>query len=237
MTLLEVEDVRAGYGEFEALHGVSIRVAEGETLAVIGANGAGKSTLLKVIAGALRARSGHIAFDGDRLDEGRAHERVGEGIVLVPEGRRIFPGMTVMENLEMGAYARRAKRADLQPDLDRVFGLFPRLAERRRQAAGTLSGGEQQMLALGRALMMSPRLLMMDEPSLGIAPMLVEEIYRTISGLGEQGQTILLAEQNVGECLEVSDRTYVLQTGSIVRSGPSSELRQSEDVREAFLGI
>jgi branched-chain amino acid transport system ATP-binding protein len=230
--LLRVSDVSVDYSGALALDGVSLEVHAGEVVGVIGNNGAGKTTLLKAISGLVACR-GRIEIGDEVISGLPAHEIPARGIAHVPEGRRLFPQLSVEDNLQLGAYTVRTS-AD---DLDRVYRLFPRLAERRRQPAGTLSGGEQQMAAIGRALMMNPKLLMLDEPSLGLAPVLVEQIYATIADLRGEGNTILLVEQNVAECLEVTDRAYVLQTGSIVRSAPSDELRGSEDIREAFLGI
>lgn len=231
--MLRVSDLSVDYSGALALEGVTLEVNEGEVVGVIGNNGAGKTTLLKAISGLVTCR-GKIEMDGQTISGLQTHEIPSRGIAHVPEGRRLFPYLTVEDNLALGAYGRRAPEPE---DLDRIYSLFPRLGERRTQQAGTLSGGEQQMAAIGRALMLRPRLLLLDEPSLGLAPMLVEQIYETIKELRDQGQTILLVEQNVAECLEVSDRAYVLQTGSIIRSGPADELRESEDIREAFLGI
>jgi branched-chain amino acid transport system ATP-binding protein len=231
--LLRVEDLSVYYAGAVALDGASLEVDDGEVVGVIGNNGAGKTSLLRAISGMVE-RKGSITMQGQEISSLLPHEIPSLGIAHVPEGRRLFPYLSVEDNLALGAYA--GDQAGVE-DFERVYELFPQLKERRGQAAGTLSGGEQQMTAIGRALMLRPKLLMLDEPSLGLAPMLVESIYKTIGQLGGQGQTILLVEQNVGECLEVSDRTYVLQTGRIVRSGSSEELRASEDVREAFLGI
>jgi branched-chain amino acid transport system ATP-binding protein len=231
--LLRVSNVSVDYGGALALRSVSLEVGEGEAVGVIGNNGAGKTTLLKAISGLVRYE-GTIEMDGRDLSSLAAHEIPARGIAHVPEGRRLFPLLSVEDNLALGAFS---KGRPLAEDFERVYTLFPRLAERRAQAAGTLSGGEQQMAAIGRSLMLRPKLLIMDEPSLGIAPMLVDAIYETIEDLAREGQTLLLVEQNVAECLEVTDRTYVLQTGSIVRSGSSEELLKSEDIREAFMGI
>jgi branched-chain amino acid transport system ATP-binding protein len=231
--LLRIEDLSVDYAGAMALDGIHMEVAEGEVVGVIGNNGAGKTSLLRAISGMV-VRRGRIIMEGEDLAGLASHLIPAHGIAHVPEGRRLFPHLTVEDNLALGAYASEVPSAE---DFERVFDLFPRLGERRRQGAGTLSGGEQQMAAIGRALMSRPKLLMLDEPSLGLAPVLVANIYKTIGELGKQGQTILLVEQNVGECLDVSDRAYVLQTGRIVRSGRSDELRASEDVREAFLGI
>lgn len=231
--MLRVDEVSVDYSGALALEAVSLRVDAGEVVGVIGNNGAGKTSLLKAISSMVASR-GTISMEDQEISGLAAHEVPARGIAHVPEGRRLFPYLSVEENLSLGAYPRGEPEVE---DFERIYALFPRLEERRRQRAGTLSGGEQQMAAIARALMLRPKLLMLDEPSLGLAPVLVDAIYETIKSLREQGQTILLVEQNVGECLEVSDRTYVLQTGRIIRSGPSEELRRSEDVREAFLGI
>jgi branched-chain amino acid transport system ATP-binding protein len=231
--LLRVNEVSVDYSGAVALQEVDLEVHAGEVVGVIGNNGAGKTSLLKAISGMVPSR-GRIEMDGRSISGLAAHEVPAHGIAHVPEGRRLFPYLSVEDNLALGSYPR----GEPDPgDLARVYEMFPRLAERKRQQAGTLSGGEQQMAAIGRALMLRPKLLMLDEPSLGLAPLIVEQIYRTIGDLRAEGQTILLVEQNVAECLEVSDRVYVLQTGSIVRSGTAEELRKSEDIREAFLGI
>ncbi len=235
-SLLELDDVSVHYGQIHALRGVSLRVEEDEVVTLIGANGAGKTTTLGAISGLLPTSSGAIRLDGRDLAGLPAHERVGLGICQAPEGRRIFPGMTVMENLEMGAYARRAKRGDLQPDLDRVFDLFPRLAERQAQPGGTLSGGEQQMLAIGRALMARPRLLLLDEPSMGLAPKLVTQIFDIVREINDQGTTVLLVEQNAAQALQRADRAYVLEAGRIVRSADAASLLDDESVKAAYLG-
>jgi branched-chain amino acid transport system ATP-binding protein len=231
--LLHVEDLSVDYSGAVALDNVTLDVGRGEVVGVIGNNGAGKSTLLRAISGMVQS-TGSILMEGIEISNLPPHEIPGRGIAHVPEGRRLFPHLSVEDNVMLGAYARDGISSE---DLDRVYELFPRLKERRGQAAGTLSGGEQQMAAIGRALMLRPRLLMLDEPSLGLAPLLVASIYAKIAELRKQGQTILLVEQNVGECLEVSDRAYVLQTGRVLRSGSSEELRRREDIREAFLGI
>jgi branched-chain amino acid transport system ATP-binding protein len=235
-SLLALDDVSAHYGGVQALKGVSLRVEEGEVVTLIGANGAGKTSTLSAISGLLPPTSGTMSLDGKDLAGVPAHRRVMMGICQAPEGRHVFPGMTVMENLEMGAYARRAKRAALQPDLDRVFALFPRLAERRSQAGGTLSGGEQQMLAMGRALMASPRLLLLDEPSMGLAPKLVTQIFDIVSEINDQGTTVLLVEQNAAQALQRADRAYVMEAGRIVRSADAATLLQDESVKAAYLG-
>ncbi len=235
-SLLELDDVSVHYGKVQALKGVSLRVDEGEVVTLIGANGAGKTTTLGAISGLLAPSSGSVRFEGRDLAGLAAHQRVSLGIGQAPEGRRIFPGMSVMENLEMGAYARRLKRAALQPDLDRVFALFPRLAERRDQAGGTLSGGEQQMLAIGRALMAGPRLLLLDEPSMGLAPKLVTQIFDIVAEINAQGTTVLLVEQNASQALQRADRAYVLEAGRIVRSADAATLLEDESVKAAYLG-
>ncbi|HEX2117974.1 MAG TPA: ABC transporter ATP-binding protein [Acidimicrobiales bacterium] len=234
--LLELDDVSVEYGQVRALKGVSLHVDQGEVVTLIGANGAGKTTTLGAISGLLVPSAGTIRLDGKDLAGVPPHERVKLGICQAPEGRRVFPGMTVMENLEMGAYARRAKRADLQPDLDRVFALFPHLAERRRQAGGTLSGGEQQMLAIGRALMARPRLLLLDEPSMGLAPKLVTQIFEIVGEINDQGTTVLLVEQNAAQALHRAKRAYVLEAGRIVRSAEAAALLNDESVKAAYLG-
>jgi len=236
MTMLEVDNVHTFYGHIEALKGVSLTVDEGEIVTLIGANGAGKSTTLKTISGLLRPRQGAIRFNGQDLSAVPAHKIVDQGIVQVPEGRRVFGRLSVEENLEMGAYARKEKR-EIEASFDRVFTLFPRLKERRHQVAGTLSGGEQQMLATGRALMANPKVLLMDEPSMGLAPVLVDSIFDTIQGLHRSGTTILLVEQNARMALQVADRGYVLQSGEVVLSGSAADLRANEMVRKAYLGI
>ena len=234
--LLELVDVRVHYGKVEALKGVSLQVGEGEIVSLIGANGAGKTTTLKTISGLRAVTSGAIRLKGRDITHVPGHQRVRLGLSQAPEGRGIFPGMTVLENLEMGAYTRR-DRAGITADLDRVFGLFPRMAERRRQAGGTLSGGEQQMLTIGRALMSRPKLLLLDEPSMGLAPMLIQQIFSIISEINEQGTTILLVEQNAQQALTRADRAYVLETGRIVKSGTGAELLNDPSVKEAYLGV
>jgi branched-chain amino acid transport system ATP-binding protein len=234
--LLELDDAHVHYGQVEALKGVSLEVDEGEIVALIGANGAGKTTTLKTISGLRSVSHGRIRFGDTDLMEVPPHRRVQLGICQAPEGRMIFPGMTVLENLEMGAYARRGGRQVLQPDLERVFGLFPRLAERQRQPGGTLSGGEQQMLAIGRALMARPKLLLLDEPSMGLAPKLVTQIFSIIGEINSQGTTVLLVEQNAAQALRRAQRAYVLETGRVVKSGPSGVLLDDQAVQAAYLG-
>ena len=235
-TMLEVQNVHTYYGNIHALKGVSLTVKQGEVVTLIGANGAGKSTTLKTISGLLKPRAGHVQFEGQDLRAWPAHQIMARGIVMVPEGRRVFAALTVLENLEMGAYTRNDK-ASLAQDLDKIFELFPRLKERRTQLAGTLSGGEQQMLAMGRALMGRPRLLLLDEPSMGLAPVLVDLVFETIHGLHERGTTILLVEQNARMALQVADRGYVLQSGEVVLSDSAARLRANESVQKAYLGI
>ena len=231
--LLEVTDVRVHYGKVEALKGISLTVDEGEIVTLIGGNGAGKSTTLKTISGLRPVTSGSITFQGQNVVGTPAYKLVERGLSQAPEGRGIFPGMTVMENLEMGAYARKGGTAG---ELERVFELFPRLQERRKQPGGTLSGGEQQMLAIGRALMSSPKLLLLDEPSMGLAPKLVAQIFDIISEINRQGTTILLVEQNAAQALRRAKRAYVLETGRIVRSDDAAALLNDESVKAAYLG-
>jgi branched-chain amino acid transport system ATP-binding protein len=235
MALLQVSDIRARYGAIEALKGVSLTVEEGEVVTLIGSNGAGKSTTLRSISGLTPASAGSVTFDGEDITRVPAHEIVVRGIALSPEGRHCFARMTVRENLELGAH-RRAKGPEIGEDLDRVFTLFPRLQERERQKAGTMSGGEQQMLAIGRALMARPKLLMLDEPSMGIAPILVARIYETIGEINKSGVAILLVEQNANYALDISSRGYVLETGRVVLLGESAKLRDDPEVQRAYLG-
>jgi branched-chain amino acid transport system ATP-binding protein len=234
MLLLEVEDIHTHYGAIEALKGVSLTVEEGEVVTLIGSNGAGKSTTLRSISGLTPASSGRVRFGGQDITRVPAHEIVSYGIALSPEGRHCFPRMSVRENLDLGAYHRRGP--EIAADLDRVFALFPRLHEREKQKAGTMSGGEQQMLAIGRALMARPKLLMLDEPSMGIAPILVQRIYETIGEINKAGVTILLVEQNANYALDVSKRGYVLETGRVVLANDSDLLRDDPDVQRAYLG-
>jgi len=234
MALLEVDDIHTFYGSIEALRGVSLTVDEGEVVTIIGSNGAGKSTTLRSISGLTPARSGQVMFQGSDITWIPAHELVSLGIALCPEGRHCFPRMTVRENLDLGAYRRRGP--EIAQDLDRVYDLFPRLKERERQKAGTLSGGEQQMLAIGRSLMARPKLLMLDEPSMGIAPILVQRIYETIKEINRQGVAILLVEQNANYALDVARRGYVLETGQVALANDSSELRDDPEVQRAYLG-
>ncbi len=234
MALLEVEDIHTYYGNIEALKGVSLNVEEGEIVTLIGSNGAGKSTTLRSISGLTAPREGSIRLDGADIVGTPPQEIVRAGVALSPEGRHCFQRMTVRENLDMGAYLRRDDR--LNDDLERIYDLFPRLKEREKQKAGTMSGGEQQMLAMGRALMAEPRLLLLDEPSMGIAPILVERIYETIAEINRQGMTILLVEQNANFALDVSARGYVLATGKVVLSNSASALRDDPEVQKAYLG-
>lgn len=235
MSLLAVNDIHTYYGHIHALKGISITVEKGEVVTLIGANGAGKTTTLKTISGLLRPREGTIELEGERISGQPAHVIVGKGIGQSPEGRQIFTRLTVLENLEMGAYSRQDKEG-IKKDLDHVFQLFPRLAERRAQTGGTLSGGEQQMLAMGRALMTRPRILLLDEPSMGLAPVLVDTIFDIIKALNTEGVTILLVEQNAARALSVANRGYVLETGRIIIQGNAQELAANEEVRKAYLG-
>lgn len=235
MPMLEVNNVHTYYGNIHALHDVSLTVDQGEVVTIIGANGAGKSTMLKTISGLVRPRKGHIVLDNEDVTQLKPHDIVKKGMVQVPEGRRIFGSLTVLENLDMGAFTCRDKQV-VKTNLDRIFSLFPRLRERRKQVAGTLSGGEQQMLAMGRAMMTAPRVLLLDEPSMGLAPVLVDSIFDTIVRLNEAGATILLVEQNAAMALQVAVRGYVLQSGAIVLSDSAENLARNETVRKAYLG-
>ncbi len=234
--LLEIDNITLLYGRIQALHGISLTVDQGEIVALIGANGAGKTTTMKAISGLRPIASGAIRFDGQDITRMRADLRVVRGISQSPEGRGVFPGMTVLENLEMGAYTRRDGPA-IREDLDQVYELFPRLKERARQAGGTLSGGEQQMLAVGRALMSRPKLMLLDEPSMGLAPMLIQQIFSIITKINQQGTTILLVEQNAQQALSRAHRAYVLETGRIVKSGTGTELLHDPAVKDAYLGV
>jgi branched-chain amino acid transport system ATP-binding protein len=236
VSLLELRAVEVAYGDLPALRGVSVSVEAGETLSVVGANGAGKTTMLRAISGLMRPRAGQILLDGERLDTLPSHAIVERGVVQVPEGRKIFPSLTVLENLELGSYVTAAK-ARRREGLEHVFTLFPRLKERARQAAGTMSGGEQQMLAIGRALMARPRVLMLDEPSLGLAPIVVKEIFRIIGEINRSGTTVLLVEQNTRQALALSRRGYVLENGRVVLEGSGAELLGNEHVKRAYLGM
>ena len=235
MALLEVKEIHVHYGGIEALKGVSLSVEQGEVVTLIGSNGAGKSTTLRAITGLTPASSGNVVIDGEDITRVPAHEVVDRGIALSPEGRHCFSRMTVRENLDLGAYRRR-KDTSVSDDLERVFELFPRLKEREKQKAGTMSGGEQQMLAIGRALMAKPKVLLLDEPSMGIAPILVQRIYETIADINRGGMTILLVEQNANYALDLSTRGYVLETGRVVLEGRSDELRTDPEVQRAYLG-
>ncbi|MDQ3931927.1 MAG: ABC transporter ATP-binding protein [Actinomycetota bacterium] len=242
--LLEVSDLHVSYGALEVVRGISVAVQSGEVVALIGGNGAGKTTTLRTISGLLRPLSGEVRFDGEPIHRLRAHHIVERGVAHAPEGRRIFPRMTVLENLELGAFTRQSGRRfrpvvsvdGLQGDLERIFALFPVLAERRTQLAGTLSGGEQQMLAIGRALMSHPRLLMLDEPSMGLAPLITQRILTTLEELRRQGTTILLVEQNAQAALSLADRAYVIETGRVVLTGGGEQLLADPQVRKAYLG-
>ena len=234
MEILKVENMNVYYGAIHAIKGISFHVDQGEVVTLIGANGAGKSTTLQTVSGLLRSRTGSIQFCGENISNVPSHKIVEKGLAQVPEGRRIFLQMSVEENLEMGAYTQSA--AGVEADLEKVYAQFPRLKERRRQIAGTLSGGKQQMLAIGRALMSHPKLLMLDEPSMGLAPILVEQIFDIIRKLHEEGTTILLVEQNAQMALSVADRAYVMETGNITLSGTGAELAASDEVKKAYLG-
>ncbi len=234
--LLELTNITLLYGHIEALHGISLTVGQGEIVALIGANGAGKSTTMRAISGLRPIAQGSIRFDGEDITKLRADLRVVRGVSQSPEGRGIFPGMTVRENLEMGAYTRR-NRAEIDQDMQRVFTLFPRLKEREKQFGGTLSGGEQQMLAVGRALMSRPKLLLLDEPSMGLAPILIQQIFDIIVEINQQGTTVLLVEQNAQQALSRAHRAYVLETGRIVKEGTGQELLTDPAVKDAYLGV
>ena len=234
--LLELDNVTLSYGRIQALHGINLTVGEGEVVALIGANGAGKSTTMRAISGLRPVSAGTIKFDGNDITKLRADLRVVRGVSQSPEGRGIFPGMSVRENLEMGAYTRRV-RAEIDEDMERAFGLFPRLKEREKQSGGTLSGGEQQMLSVGRALMSRPKLMLLDEPSMGLAPMLIQQIFDIIVEINQQGTTILLVEQNAQQALSRAHRAYVLETGRIVKEGTGAELLHDPAVKDAYLGV
>ncbi|MCV7226695.1 ABC transporter ATP-binding protein [Mycolicibacterium komossense] len=236
--LLEVRDLVVHYGRIEALHGVSLIVREGELVTLLGANGAGKTTLMRAISGLRPATSGSVWFQGQDVTRVKGYRRVGEGLIQAPEGRGVFPGMTVTENLEMGCYGRKfPTKAEHREKLEWVFETFPRLAERRTQVGGTLSGGEQQMLAIGRALMARPVVLLLDEPSMGLAPMVISQIFKIISEINKQGTTVLLVEQNAQQALSRSDRAYILETGTVTRSGSARELLADDSIRAAYLGV
>ncbi|MDA8098106.1 MAG: ABC transporter ATP-binding protein [Nitrospiraceae bacterium] len=232
--MLILSNISVSYGMIAALKGVTLEVRQGEIVALIGANGAGKSTTLMAVSGVVQLAGGAVSYDGERLDGLPVDRVVQRGISQVPEGRRIFPRMTVRENLEMGAFLR--ERSDLEPEMERIFGMFPVLAERRSQLGGTLSGGEQQMLAIGRALMAKPKVLLLDEPSLGLAPIIVSRIFKIIEEINKQGTTILLVEQNARAALRLSHRGYVMESGRIVMEGPSADLEHDEGIRKAYLG-
>ena len=235
MALLEVQDIQVYYGMIQALKGVSFSVNEGEVIALIGANGAGKTTTLHTVTGLLRAKSGHIIYDGQDITKIPAHKIVSMGMAHVPEGRRVFAELSVYENLKMGAYTRKDKN-EIEESLANVYKRFPRLEERRNQMAGTLSGGEQQMLAMGRALMSQPKIILMDEPSMGLSPIFVNEIFDIIKEVSESGTTVLLVEQNAKKALSIADRAYVLETGRITLEGKASDLLHDESVQKAYLG-
>ncbi|MCX6484653.1 MAG: ABC transporter ATP-binding protein [Mycobacterium sp.] len=236
--LLEVRDAIVRYGKIEALHGVSLSVRQGELVTLLGANGAGKTTLMRAISGLLPLAEGSVWFDGRDITRVKAHRRVIDGLIQAPEGRGVFPGMTVADNLEMGCYGRTFESKTAHDErLDWVLTTFPRLAERRKQAGGTLSGGEQQMLAIGRALMARPRVLLLDEPSMGLAPMMISQIFSIIAEINAAGTTILLVEQNAAQALSRSDRAYILETGNVTREGPAEELLVDDSIRAAYLGV
>jgi branched-chain amino acid transport system ATP-binding protein len=236
--LLEVRDVVVHYGRIQALHGVSVVVHDGELVTLLGSNGAGKTTMMRAISGLRPLSSGSVWFDGEDISKVKAHKRVADGLIQAPEGRGVFPGMTVTENLEMGCYGRKfPSRAEHRERLDWIFETFPRLAERRTQVGGTLSGGEQQMLAIGRALMARPKVLLLDEPSMGLAPMVISQIFKIVSEINKQGTTVLLVEQNAQQALTRSDRAYILETGKVTRSGVARELLADDSVRAAYLGV
>lgn len=234
--LLEIKDLKVSYGKIEAIKGISLTVSKGEIVTLVGANGAGKTTLLKTISGILKPSAGVINFDGKDIQSIAPHNRVLEGLCQAPEGRGIFPGMTVLENLEMGKYARNDWKNELKEDLDRIYTLFPRLKERQSQAGGTLSGGEQQMLSIGRALMSRPRLLLLDEPSMGLAPMFIQQIFKIIREIQTQGVSILLVEQNAAQALSCANRAYILETGNIVKEGAGKDLLNDDAIKKAYLG-
>jgi len=234
--LLEIKDLKVSYGKIEAIKGITLNVNQGEIVTLVGANGAGKTTLLKTISGILKPSAGVINFEGKDIQSIAPHNRVLAGLCQAPEGRGIFPGMTVLENLEMGKYSRPEWKKELQEDLDRVYTLFPRLKERQSQAGGTLSGGEQQMLSIGRALMSRPRLLLLDEPSMGLAPMFIQQIFKIIREIQTQGVSILLVEQNAAQALSCANRAYIMETGNIVKEGAGKDLLNDEAIKKAYLG-
>ena len=236
--LLEVRDIVVHYGRIEALHGVSLKVHRGELVTLLGSNGAGKTTMMRAISGLRPLTSGSVWFDGEDISRVKAHRRVTNGLIQAPEGRGVFPGMTVAENLEMGCYGRKfPSKAEHRERFDWVLETFPRLAERRSQVGGTLSGGEQQMLAIGRALMARPKVLLLDEPSMGLAPMVISQIFKIISAINKEGTTVLLVEQNAQQALSRSDRAYILETGSVTREGKARELLADDSIRAAYLGV
>ena len=236
--LLEVRDIVVQYGRIRALHGVSLKVHQGELVTLLGSNGAGKTTMMRAISGLLPLTAGSVWFDGVDVSKVKAHKRVADGLIQAPEGRGVFPGMTIIENLEMGCYGRKfASKAEHDERLDWVLTTFPRLAERRSQVGGTLSGGEQQMLAIGRALMARPKVLLLDEPSMGLAPMVISQIFRIISEINQQGTTVLLVEQNAQQALSRSDRAYILASGEVTRTGPARDLLSDDSIRAAYLGV
>ena len=234
--LLDIKDLKVSYGKIEAIKGITLNVSQGEIVTLVGANGAGKTTLLKTISGILKPSNGVINFEGKDIQSIAPHDRVLAGLCQAPEGRGIFPGMTVLENLEMGKYSRPEWKKELQEDLDRVYTLFPRLKERQGQSGGTLSGGEQQMLSIGRALMSRPRLLLLDEPSMGLAPMFIQQIFKIIREIQTQGVSILLVEQNAAQALSCANRAYIMETGNIVKEGSGKELLNDEAIKKAYLG-
>ena len=234
--LLEIKDLRVSYGKIEAIKGISLDVKQGEIVTLVGANGAGKTTLLKTISGLLKPSAGVISFEGKDIQTIAPHNRVLEGLCQAPEGRGIFPGMTVLENLEMGKFSRKEWKNELKEDLDRMYQLFPRLKERQNQTGGTLSGGEQQMLSIGRALMSRPKLLLLDEPSMGLAPMFIKQIFNIIREIQTQGVSILLVEQNAAQALSSANRAYIMETGNIVKEGAGKDLLNDEAIKKAYLG-
>lgn len=236
--LLEARDIVVHYGRIKALHGVSLVVRQGELVTLLGSNGAGKTTIMRAISGLRPLTSGSVWFEGSDISRAKAHRRVTDGLIQAPEGRGVFPGMTVVENLEMGCYGRKfASKAEHRERLDWVLETFPRLAERKNQVGGTLSGGEQQMLAIGRALMARPHVLLLDEPSMGLAPMVISQIFKIIADINSQGTTVLLVEQNAQQALTRSDRAYILETGEITREGNARELLEDDSIRAAYLGV
>ncbi|WP_370072169.1 ABC transporter ATP-binding protein [Mycobacterium sp. Root135] len=236
--LLEVRDAVVHYGRIQALHGVSLKVHQGELVTLLGSNGAGKTTMMRAISGLRPLTSGSVWFDGQDITKIKAHRRVTDGLIQAPEGRGVFPGMTVVDNLEMGCYGRKfPSKAEHKERFDWVMETFPRLAERRSQVGGTLSGGEQQMLAIGRALMARPKVLLLDEPSMGLAPMIISQIFKIISEINKQGTTVLLVEQNAQQALSRSDRAYILETGSVTRAGVARDLLDDDSIRAAYLGV